>query len=88
MARSKKTCCPHHVANPHDVVGSCGGDVKILVNRRFTLDDDVVTLAEFFRDNEGGLDDETRDAILRLDIGESYTGGGGAAAEWTIRRVS
>lgn len=45
------------------------------------------TLAEFLDANEG-LDADERGAISGLAIGESYSGGGGAAATWSVRRVS
>jgi hypothetical protein len=38
--------------------------------------------------NHEGLDVETLTDVINLDPGESYTGGGGAAAEWTVRRVA
>jgi len=57
---------------------------------RYVLSDDpkgAFTLAEFLAVNED-LDPEEVDAIRALEPGQSYTGGGGAAAEWTITRTT
>ncbi len=43
------------------------------------------TLAELFAAND--LDEEDVAALESLSIGETFTGGGGAAAEWTAERV-
>jgi hypothetical protein len=45
------------------------------------------TLTEFLKVNAEGLSAEDIEAIQNLDPDEAYTGGGGAAAEWTIRRL-
>ena len=57
---------------------------------RYDIDGECVcTLAEFLGANEDSpIDDADRDAIAALAIGESVTLGGGASAEYTIRRVS
>jgi len=46
-----------------------------------------VSLDEFLADNES-LDAETVRTIRDLAPGETYADGGGAAPEWSIRRVS
>jgi hypothetical protein len=52
-----------------------------------TIDGDVVrlTLADFFLDNTLHPKDEAE--IRALAVGETFRGGGGAAPEWSIRRV-
>lgn len=57
--------------------------------RLSTVDGDEVTLLfhEFQRANEDGLAPEDMIEIMRLDIGESFRGGGGASPEWHIRRI-
>jgi hypothetical protein len=44
-------------------------------------------LREFFADNEE-LDPEERAALRALQVGEKYTGGGGAAGTWIVERVA
>jgi len=56
---------------------------------RLLIDGEVeCSLADFLADNEMPEDDGERLAVERLAPGESYTGGGGAWAEWTVRRLS
>jgi len=40
-----------------------------------------------FADVNPELDPDERACILALRVGETYTGGGGAAAEWQLTRV-
>jgi len=44
------------------------------------------SLHEFLRVNGEGLGDDEVKALKALKPGQSYTGGGGAAAEWTVTR--
>jgi len=46
------------------------------------------TLAAFLADNGDGLNEEAHEMISRLAVGETYHGGGGAAAEWQVRRTA
>ena len=52
-----------------------------------TIDGDLVRLClgDFFLDNDLG---EDAPAVEALAVGETYRGGGGAAPEWSITRVS
>lgn len=58
-------------------------------NNRYTLDTDPKNfdLNDFLKNNEG-LGEGDKEDILRLDVGESLQLGGGAAAEFTLKRVS
>ena len=52
-----------------------------------TADDDILTMTmgEFFAANEDGIDADERTAIIAtLGRGKVYSGGGGAAGEWTL----
>ena len=52
------------------------------------LDDGVLcTLDIFLEDNREGLSEDEVNSIVSLRIGETYSGGGGAAAEWSVTRV-
>lgn len=46
------------------------------------------TLAEFLADNEDGLDPEEIEGLESLEVGESFTSGGGAWASWTVERLT
>lgn len=62
-----------------------------MAHRTYVLDDDpdteAFTLEDFLSNNEG-LDDTEKDQVTNLKVGESYLLGGGAAAEFTIRRIA
>lgn len=56
---------------------------------RFLLnDEDLVDFDEFYEANKDGLAPEDFEDILNLEPGETYHGGGGAWAEWSIKRVA
>ena len=46
-----------------------------------------ISLATFLAVNAETLTDDDRAALEALDVGESHTGGGGAAPTWTVRRA-
>jgi hypothetical protein len=55
--------------------------------KRYTLDGEPVTLAELRADNEeGGIDATTWAAIHMLAPGDSLSLGGGAGADFVLRR--
>jgi hypothetical protein len=54
-------------------------------HRIFTLDGDVVDIATFIEDN--GFDRSDLDQITRLEVGEHIIYGGGAFAEFVLRRI-
>ena len=57
----------------------------------YVTDEDVwTTLDSFIAANKESIDCGALDidAIINLAVGEEYSDGGGAAAEWTIRRVT
>lgn len=43
---------------------------------------------EFLDDNAEGLDASEVAAIQALDVGDTYHGGGGASATWTVKRIA
>jgi hypothetical protein len=50
------------------------------------IDDDAVcTLADLVQAND--FDEDELEALRALDVGERYTGGGGAFAAWTVERI-
>lgn len=53
-----------------------------------TVDGDKMTvvLDDFFLDNT--LDEDEEREIAALAVGQTYRGGGGAACEWSITRLS
>ena len=53
----------------------------------YVVDDGTseTTLTDFIEAND--FDEDTIEALVALRIGETYSEGGGAAAEWTIKRV-
>lgn len=58
-------------------------DGKFLLN-----DEDPVDFDEFYEANKDGLAPEDFEDILNLKPGETYYGGGGAWADWSIKRVA
>ena len=56
------------------VVGSCDGE------------EFECTTAEFLESNE--FDGVMMHDIIEMDVGASFSGGGGASSEWTITRVA
>ena len=49
----------------------------------------VMWLADFLDVNRDGIEeDEAALIITAIERGEEYRGGGGAAAEWTVRRAA
>lgn len=56
------------------VVGSCDGE------------EFECTTAEFLESNE--FDGIMMHDIIEMDVGASFSGGGGASSEWTITRVA
>lgn len=61
------------------------------MNQQYVLDDDpdteAFTLEDFLSNNEG-LDDAEKEHVTNLKVGEEYLLGGGAAAEFMIRRIA
>lgn len=74
----------------------CAGEVEdesaLDASVRIESDDDdpiECTLAEFLDDNEEGLAEGEREAIIAaIARGASYAGGGGAAPSWTLRWIA
>ena len=56
--------------------------VMVLLNEG-TMDEYLCTVESFVQANES-LDEEEINAVRSLQPGDTYRGGGGAAAEWTI----
>lgn len=59
-------------------------------NNTYVIDDepqDVFSLNDFLKNNEG-LSEGDKENILALEVGGSVTFGGGAAAEFVVRRMS
>jgi hypothetical protein len=77
------------------IADACGRIAKRIAARSYTLvningEASVLSwagLTEFLDVNEFE-GDERRGSLLRLAVGETYRGGGGASPEWTIRRVA
>jgi len=69
---------------------SCTHGVASALYRLTTVDGEEVhlTAAEFLADNEILAGTEVETAIRSLCIGETYSDGGGAAPEWSIKRVT
>jgi hypothetical protein len=55
-------------------------------NKAFTLDGVPVDIAEFVADNAETFEAEDREAIEALRVGEEIVYGGGAAAEFVLKR--
>lgn len=58
------------------------------ITKRFTLDGQPVDLDEFLADNLETISPEDCDAIDRLDVGGAITFGGGAGAEFVLKRIA
>lgn len=69
---------------------SCTHGVVSALYRLTTVDGEEVhlTAAEFLADNEILAGTKVETAIRSLCIGETYSDGGGAAPEWSIKRVT
>lgn len=56
---------------------------------RIVIDDEhECSMGDFLDDNAEGLAAEDVSAILALGVGDTYHGGGGASATWTVRRIA
>lgn len=58
-------------------------------DRAFLLDDEPIegTLAQFIADNDDAFEDDDIRALQSLKVGHEFRGGGGAGAEYVVKRV-
>jgi hypothetical protein len=59
-----------------------------LASHRYTLNDEPVDILDFLDANAEGLDADEQAAIVRLQIGQEFAIGGGAAPLSVLRRIA